>query len=83
MCGVKREKDYTGLFRLNFFLTLQKLWYIQNSCSCPVLSRGELKPLKPHWQTIKWYQLSKQISVALYELMRKKCLFVGNGDCEN
>lgn len=32
---------------------------------------------------MKWYQLSKQISVTLHHYMRENCLFVGNGDCKN
>lgn len=54
--------------------------YIQHNCSCSVLVCGELKP---HWQAIKWYQLSKQIRIAYHQLMRENCLFVGNGDCKN
>lgn len=44
MCRGTWEQDYTGLFRLNLFLTSQKLWYIQNCCSCPVLVCGGMKP---------------------------------------
>lgn len=68
--------DYTGLFRLSpFHTSRQKLKYIQHNFCCPVLVCGELKP---HWQAIMWYQISKHTSDASHQLVGGNCLFVGN-----
>lgn len=70
-------RGYTGLFRLyHFFLTAKaKARTVEPQLS--VLICGELKP---HGQTMTWYQLSKQISIALHQLEGNAVCLWGIGD---